>query len=561
MDGDCGDIAGDCDTHMGANAPQPTRGSDTRKRRWTKQLAGIHEGRFVGERCCVCLEGQELDKSWRGEKLHKRCWNGVRCYLRLLTSKAQKDGEMGMFRRRREQWREKVLPLVVPDGLLRPASVRQGAADVDDAPPDDEVVERITEKLLLPRQAYKIHKKMWEGWATDEASSEFEKELENQTDEELDTEGNPRVRVAGPERIRTTTRFRRNASSGSTAARPRPRSPSSSRNARRLSSSPSMPRSAVTRASSRRRRRSRSRASTARSVTTPKAGKTPGHNRGGQPHGSPTSTSQDLDKKMSFVEFLTEKRRLREEVERVAAAARMKSSVLGRLQVAIPKLTSKQREELVGSPEETLKSMEGAIAKIDEYRIDLDKMQPLNLTDFLQRFRTLQDELQTKKDESEEYYAGLKFILTSGAADQRKEKLASNHQRKTMATKLMAGSFGRNFAKLVAANLTNVDEAGSTNAAIDTDKTLKEFSPARISVWTTTTDVGKQVIKQFEEPIVLTWGVQLLSGRAGALLFLVSVSSPRPHVLKFPRGVIRESGSPGEDALAHTCAHLPWASV
>lgn len=175
------------------------------------------------------------------------------------------------------------------------------------------------------------------------------------------------------------------------------------------------------------------------------------------------------------------------------------------MQSAIARLSPKQRDELVGTPEDIVKALDTAISNIEAYRVEMDKLGIDGLDGALTTFRKLHDELEVKKDEAEEYYAGLKFVLSSGAADQRKEKLASNHQRRSLTNKLISGSFGKSFAKLVATRLTTTG-SDSKSLNIDTDKSLEDFNPARISVWANTSEVGKEVIKQFEDPACLYQG-------------------------------------------------------
>lgn len=140
----------------------------------------------------------------------------------------------------------------------------------------------------------------------------------------------------------------------------------------------------------------------------------------------PPAASGSGEKNSGLPQFLSEKVRMHEEVGRVVQGARAKSSVLSRIQVAIPKLTAKQRNELVGRLEDYLKSIEAAVTNIESLRMEIDKMQPNEVEEHLRRFATLQDELQAKEGECEECNAGMEFVAGQEAREHRKDKPASS---------------------------------------------------------------------------------------------------------------------------------------
>lgn len=177
--------------------------------------------------CLVCQrpsQGEPFGKQWRNGKMHRHCWNGVRCYLRAQRTKEAKDQEVALFYKNFETWRRAVLPLVVFDGGPRSVKTRAELQGVSNDLEDEttEVYEdhhRIRDTKLMVKSHFKARQKSLEGWLSDEASDEFEKQLGLQSGEEEDSDGNPRIRAKLSEVIRVTKgrrSVRRKASSRDT---------------------------------------------------------------------------------------------------------------------------------------------------------------------------------------------------------------------------------------------------------------------------------------------------------------------------------------------------------
>lgn len=501
MEFDGAEIAGD-----GATAVS-RRGVSPQARRKAQARPRSSQASASAPECCVC-GGQDgdLSKIWRREHLHKHCWNGVRCYLRMHTSKSAKESEQRLFNRKRQDWQAAVRPLVVVDSATRrPRSLREDAREsvVQHSPERYEEKQRIKDILLLSKDRYKRHKKDNDGWATDEASSEFERVVEAQSDQELDAGGSPRARVETAERIRVITRqvYRKRSSSARSLEQP-PLGESDGS----VSDTSAAPASS--------RKRSRHGASPA-PLRTPQMSRTGGRSRiapspppAAQEHSASASASLVAigPRRLGVVEFLTAKAKLVKDTESLIGNATNKSSLVSRMQATLVKMNDEQIKQAMGDPSAIILDINTMVKDIEGFKATLSDMKIDELapkTDQLEAFKVT---LGEKVMLGEEVLEGMKFVLGQGRDEQRKQQMSVRYRRARLCSRLIAGGFPKTLANTIAMSMSG--EVAISTDGIELNPAGDEFNPMRITLWDSTHEAsGMPTIEKFSAAL----GVSIIS--------------------------------------------------
>lgn len=159
--------------------------------------------------CFLCQEvGDNLVREWRGVRLHKNCWNGVRAYRRLLTTSSAKHEELQRFQKDPDAWRQDVSGMVVDVGQLRSVKARQDARQAIkefQAEEDYEAQEKIMDSVLLTKDRYKRFKRKLGGYIASEASEDFHDKLGQADSANENTDGEPQIEVREPTKLRKVT--------------------------------------------------------------------------------------------------------------------------------------------------------------------------------------------------------------------------------------------------------------------------------------------------------------------------------------------------------------------
>ena len=243
--------------HHGDGAESSVRPSYV-SRRVTKRARA--SAPVAGDVCHACQESGACDKQYHGLWFHPQCWNAVRSRHRQLgkSSSMAVESDMQLMRRNPEEWRDKIALALKAE--TRGASRR---ATRDEAVKFEELAVvnsnlKVKDQLELTKRQCKTWE-MWEGMESEEASSDFERELEVQdrADSVLVSDIIRHRTVEGEERRSGHRLSKRNAPSPPSARdaspSPVPRTRRSSPRRSRVYKTPS--------ASPRRRGRSRARSS------------------------------------------------------------------------------------------------------------------------------------------------------------------------------------------------------------------------------------------------------------------------------------------------------------
>lgn len=455
--------------------------------------------------CVVCQQHDDdtpLDRVWRGVRLHPHCWNGVRCFLRAQKTSSAKDLEMYNFRHNLDVWRRGVLPLVVFDGGSRSVSARAAITnEAEEAVDIYEEKQYIKEYKLMGKSHFKAHKQFWEGAASDAASSEFEHELGKMTGEEAeDSDGYPQVKVKMHTKIRSIKGERRWKQSASGRAHS-----SKGLGRRKLRAASDDVDSSPERRSDRKQRK-RTAPSPLRSTTsfaTPTAKTRRGDDEATELRSDDAATPGQRipGSMMTVVEFLKEKKRLKEQADGMMAASRMKSSTGTRLRAALAKVTEQQQCEIVGNPKEALAKVDTVVKQVDKFKNDMEGLTRDAVDDAVKRLEKLRNDYEEAACEADEMLEGVNFVLSQGVASQRKVQLQVHYKRRKVASKLGFGGYGTNFGKAAAAIIRGYDEGGSAPTNVVANPAMgQNLDYASLSMWSKDNEVGVAFIKKFEEP-------------------------------------------------------------
>lgn len=516
MDPD-GEIAGDGDLDLvdAARAPKAPPG----KRRFTKSPANIvaqhvatsAEDSAPNDLCIVCMKDSsdnDFVKGWRGKQLHQHCWNAVRCYLRAQRNKFQKDAEQTMFYKQFETWRRTVLPLVVFDGGARSVQAR-AELNVGGLELESEYTEtytetqQIKETRLMHKGHYKVHQRQWEGWQSDEASDDFEKQIGMQSGDDEDSEGNPRIRVPIGEVVRVikgerhVRRKRGGARSVRASSVPDAAGSGSERSAHESTSKRFRTRSPGARSMSSR-------------VMTPIGKKDTDDSlplgASASKSTAPSSPTTTAPASLTVVGFMREKDRLKQETGNILAGARSKHALGTRLRAAMVRLTDQQRKDVVGSPDEVLQNIDGAVKKLQTFKDSLDNLQREGIAAAQAELASLVAGLEEASNAGTEIFDGIVFILEKGKTEVRQVQFQLRHKKQRTQNKLVTGGYGSNFAKDVADIMHDgVDGKMGSGNGFMTNRAIDAMQFGNIMLWDKTDEIGKAFVELFEASFV-GWG-------------------------------------------------------
>lgn len=431
--------------------------------------------------------------------MHAICWNAVRAYQRKLETKRQKDDEQVKFSTKVREWRALISPFVVQPGV--PRQVCRGSHDEGEEVTIDQKVreERI---LLLPKGRYKQYMKFWEGWTEDEASSEFEREIEKQSDAEEDTAGNARLRVCDNVCIvQRTGRIKKSVEPLSVAVARGVSAPSEvtrhSRGRSYVSDSNYQPSPTATEApfgedsddeaDVKRRRRETSVARSTAKVTPRPEGKSARRRTA-----DASSLARKPGRSLTLVEFMHEKKRLQSECADALKMFESRNFVKGRIDAMWSKLSEEQQKPHLTAYEETMKNLNAGIQKMKRLKADIESMQMGDIDECRSKLSASLVETEQVAAKAEDFFDGVKFLAEETTQAQRKSQLHDRYRRAKLCSRLILGGFGKSFAKFVANRFydTTPQEGLACNVSCE------DFDITKVTVWTSANDVGWDMIKK-----------------------------------------------------------------
>lgn len=477
-------------------------------RKPTRPSRVARAGAAVDENACYLCESDGTDgnrgrlvKTWRNARFHQVCWNAIRAYLRKCESKRSKDVELYQFTNQPGEWRAAISPFIVSPGTPRSPHLSRGVATAVQA--NVEVYEE-RRMLLLPKNRYKKYMRQWEGWCSDEASSEFERQVEQQSDPEADGNGHPRVRT--PDNDAVVYREVRKS-----AAQPSSRADSSAasrmlgsqlpRGRSQLSEGGGWGSSSVAgesnfgdfddddgQAKRRRCAPSPSRASSVMGVPTPRSDRKGGRREDlGQLALKPAQT-------MTLVEYMQEKKRLESECNDCLKMFESRTFVRARIAAMWAKLNKEQQEEHKVGHTTTMEQLAHVHEKMNKLKGDLGTMKIADVEDMRTKLANAKAEVDKVSTTAEEFFAGMRFLAEQGTEKQRKVRLHDRYQRSKLATKLHMGGFRKAHAK----NFANkfYDAPQECGAALARNIAGSAFDPLQVTVWDGTDDLGKDMMNK-----------------------------------------------------------------
>ena len=494
------DVVGD-DAGPGVSASSSRLALDARKPTASRQVprAARAAAAESGDMCYLCekTDGDTLLKIWRGVRLHAICWNAIRAFQRKLETKRQKDEELIKFSSKVREWRADILPFIVQPGVTRLPQVRNAGSDGGEETVAFEQKVREERVLLLPKGRYKQYMKFWEGWTEDEASSEFEREIERQSDNEEDSAGNARLRVCDNVCIvHRTGRIKKghepmslvDSQGGPTLSEAtrlsRGRSMVSESNYQ-PSPTGTVPGEGEESDDEMDVKRSRREVSVGRS-----GGKaTPRSEKSSRRRPADASLATKLGRSLTLVEFMHEKKRLQSESSDALKLFESKNFVKGRIDTMWTKLTEDQQKPHFSAYEETMQYLCAGIGKMRKLRGEIEAMQIGDIDDCRERLAACMTEADKIAAKAEHFFEGAKFLVEECTQAQRKSQLHERYLRTKLGTKLMLGGFGKSFSKFFANRFydTTPQEGLVRNVAGE------EFDITKVTVWDSTNEVGRGI--------------------------------------------------------------------
>lgn len=475
------DVCGDDSGVAPRGAPAPGRSSSRAPRSSGRALvadsAAGSQARSDDE-CFVCREASgDLSKQYRGFSFHGWCWNGVRCYQRLLRGKKAKDDEQKMFNQEPQQWRDAVLPLVVLPGQgYRPISARaEVRSRIEKREEHFSSKALVSDVLRLTKPRYKAYMKFWEQWGSDEASSDFEKEVEKQPQPLEDRNGARVVEVEDNGRVRTSEGVRHSdvtiSGQDPGADAPLDRAPARSR-----TPPPHRPPSDPCRLTadsllSFSRMGGRSQGCAESSCAAGAA-----IDSGGEDNAS--SAPATSVKKQTLVEFMHSKKELVRQCDAISNGTLLRSSVVPRMERCLAKMTADQLRDVLGDPGAAVKDIKRLAEKILSLKAEVEDCRQGGLEDLREKVAAAKMELDLKSTAAEEVYDGLRFVLDQGSDKHRKNMQHLRYRRMRIGNRLVTGGYLEHYATKVTYRL---QDPSVQDKFIQTNPL--SFDPERIGIW------------------------------------------------------------------------------
>lgn len=507
MAGDGEDIFGGSDMEREAMVPGTPGAAKTPKT--SKRPRGGQDDREmpVEGLCDVCLcvtDGEAGNKQWRGLEVHAHCYNGIRCYQRMCKTKKAKEEELRRFTVDRASWRSEVLPLVVKPGGVRSVHVRESARAAivqESAEVSGEIT--ITDSLFLTKSRFRGYMKQWEGWNSDECSSEFEKEYEAQKTNAVDKTGQRLICVQDNIRVRKFSgqedkKVQRDAPYGC-AQSSRSDFPDES------SSAPST----IKRSPFKRARAGESPPSRSSAVGIGHRGDRAGGDGGRaaltearlRRHTSRADEDEDDDGrsetglslamsaggsgKTSVVQFMRQKKELKVEAEALVAATQSRSGVMQRIKTAMAKLGEKDLTVEGCDPTATTQEIADVLAKLKRWQTEFESTNKGSIQEMRDKFQDIKGEVEAKTSSAEEVYDALKFLIGQGAEASRKTQMHARYLRDKLVNKVVGGGGGREQAKRLSVRLQDMSK--QDEFIVRDPKVM--FDLSKVAVWNVT-DAG-----------------------------------------------------------------------
>ena len=183
-----GDAAGDLQAaEPAAAAPLTASAKKAAKKAKVCEDKACAEASVLVVVCFVCEKGDDEGqgqgaglKVIEGRSFHHHCHNGVRCLRNMVKNDdAAKTTVNLLITENPAEWRKLVIPLVVQPGCPRSESNRTSVKTRVEKLSAFRVIQRRRGRLLLTKRRYKAYYKFWEGMDSDEASDNFDQDIEN----------------------------------------------------------------------------------------------------------------------------------------------------------------------------------------------------------------------------------------------------------------------------------------------------------------------------------------------------------------------------------------------
>lgn len=412
------------------------------------------------------------------------------------------------------KWRRSIMPLVVGAGERRTAVHRDilahdGHADGgrlrDDSALPDTLVE---DELVLTKRRFKRFRSLWDGYASDEASVEFDSTLAEQrgkhslpNEDRIAVADIPRLRKAKKResgsslspsckrvgddlrhgRVLANSRRGCSATESSSVRSLRERTPTLDRSPARTHATRG--RVALT-ADTLRRMSQRSRSRGSRS---PSAGRKSMYDSAASRFGDGS--------KITLVKVVTMKAELKRKAAQMVTDVRAGRCAFKKLQVMVAKMTPEQRIELGEDPQPPLDVVEAQLKELTSLGTDVETAKAHQMDHFSQRLDTASRKVQEHLQSCEAMLEAASFVMDSEKAASRKEANAQRYLRRKVCSRLVSGGYGANLAKTL---VTLWD--GELDATSSPRKNPVEFQADAVTVWTVgKDDVGAKLLRASED--------------------------------------------------------------
>ena len=516
-------IAGDED--CGDESENPRVPPRKRHRTKTAVVANHSASKGAGDRVCH-LCSQQLGeskpvKTLLGFVFHEgACFNAVRCHRRLAGNTPTKLKELNeAMSQRPDTWREDVMPLRAEHGAQRSSASRHVLKQRLTTYSKQSERDRL---LVLNKTRFKSYKCFWDRCGSSEASSDFER-LHCEQGGEEDSGSERKVAVTGN---RTRDRERGTVDEATREFGPRSSCDrdkahqQQGRDRTRSHRSQSQGRSSRIRHGGRHRRRSGHREQD--TLHTHRRAEdespTPSVRRGrrarsedllsncGSARSSVPLTSAALAKfdderspsraqigndrasmrsqrvgqqqggsKMSPLQFMQGRAKLKESLTKAKEHTTQKGSVLLKLKAAKKKMSPAQLNSLDKDPKHVIDEIERVLTIVEQNINDLENAKVATWKAFAERCTNALEELSRVEEQAGEDLEAINFIQAEVNREQKTVANAARYVRMKLQNRLCGGGFKRELAKAAAHRLLGPDEPMSTNPST--------FSASELILW------------------------------------------------------------------------------
>jgi hypothetical protein len=209
-----------------------------------------------------------------------------------------------------------------------------------------------------------------------------------------------------------------------------------------------------------------------------------------KPRGAPTDAAPSAKGKLSPVEFMQVRAKLKAELTKTIASAKRKSSVFILIKQSRAKLTPDQLTGLDKDPSLIIKTLEDAVKGISTIVDDLESLKLSGLEAMQNRANFATTALDDAETEAGEHLEAMNFLISEKTKEVKATGDHHRYVRSKVQSRMLTAGWTKTFAESFVTRLDNKP---------DITANLDSFTPTSVQLWTHESEVGKAMLDKIKD--------------------------------------------------------------